>query len=171
MKAGSRIVVVGSGAHKIGKIYFDDYNLKKGYSVFKAYGQSKLANILFVRELAGRVRDRGITVNCSHPGAVATSMGVNRETGFGKMVTGMLRPFFLTPEEGAKTAVYLAASPDVKDVTGEYFYRCRIAKTSKAARSKEMAERLFALSEKITEEFLTSLSLVNYANEQTMPKT
>ena len=87
MPPGSRIVNVASGAHKVGKIYFDDINLCHGYNVVKAYSQSKLANILFTRELASRLNDRRITVNCCHPGAVATNMGVDRENGFGKTIT------------------------------------------------------------------------------------
>lgn len=152
MKSGSRIVVVASGAHKIGRIHFNDYNLKRGFNVITAYSQSKLANILFARELAERIKDRGITVNCSHPGAVATSMGIDRNTGFGKTIMRLLKPYFITPEMGASTAVYLATSPDVVNVTGRYFYRCWMAKTSKAAKSKKAARRLFALSERITGE-------------------
>ena len=113
MPVGSRIVNVASGAHKAGKIHFDDINLRHGYNVVKAYSQSKLANVLFTRELAVRLKDRGITVNCCHPGAVATNMGVDRETGFGKTITGLLKPFFLTPAEGAATAVYLASDEAV----------------------------------------------------------
>jgi NAD(P)-dependent dehydrogenase (short-subunit alcohol dehydrogenase family) len=152
MKEGSRIVNVASGAHKVGKIHFNNYNLIKGFNVVTAYGQSKLANVLFTRELAQRVKDRGITVNCCHPGAVATSMGVDRATGFGKKITGLLRPIFLTPEEGAKTAIYLATSQDVSKVTGKYFYKCQKAKTSKAAKSRKYAKQLIELSEKITGE-------------------
>ncbi len=152
MRSGSRIVVVASGAHKVGRIHFEDYNLKKGFNVISAYSQSKLANILFARELAMRLRDRGITVNCCHPGAVATSMGIDSNTGFGKTIVKLLKPYFLTPEMGASTAVYLATSPDVANVTGKYFYRCWMTKTSKAAKSKKAARRLFALSEKITGE-------------------
>lgn len=150
MGAGSRIVVVASGAHKAGKIHFDDINLTKGYNVVKAYSQSKLANVLFTRELAKRLKSRGITVNCCHPGAVATNMGVDRETGFGKTVTGLLRPFFQTPEEGARTAVFLATDPSVQDVTGEYFYRCKIAKSSKRSKDPALAEKLYELSERLT---------------------
>ena len=150
MGAGSRIVVVASGAHKVGKIHFDDINLTKGYNVVKAYSQSKLANVLFTRALAARLKSSGITVNCCHPGAVATNMGVDRETGFGKTVTGLLRPFFQTPAEGARTAVFLASDPSVQDVTGEYFYRCRIAKASKRSKDPELAEKLYALSEQLT---------------------
>ena len=146
---GSRIVVVASGAHKAGKIHFDDINLTRGYNVVKAYGQSKLANVLFTRELARRLKDRGITVNCCHPGAVATNMGVNRETGFGKTITGLLRPFFQTPAEGARTAVFLATDESVKEITGEYFYKCKIAKSSKRSHDMEAAARLWELSERM----------------------
>lgn len=149
MGEGSRIVVVASGAHKVGKIHFEDVNLTKGYNVVKAYSQSKLANVLFTRALAKRVKDRGISVNCCHPGAVATNMGVDRETGFGKTVTGLLRPFFQTPAEGARTAVFLAADPSVKDLTGEYYYRCKIAKSSKRSQDPELAEKLYAFSEQL----------------------
>jgi retinol dehydrogenase 14 len=154
MKAGSRIVVVASGAHKVGKIHFEDYNLRRQFNVVKAYSQSKLANILFTRELALRVKELGITVNCVHPGAVATSMGVDRSTGFGKTITGLLKYIFLTPEEGARTAIYLATSPNVGNTTGKYFYKCQMAKTSKAAKSKRAAKRLFELSEQLTDEHL-----------------
>ncbi len=147
MGEGSRIVNVASGAHKVGKIHFEDINLRKGFNVVKAYSQSKLANVLFTKELARRLKDRGITVNCCHPGAVATNMGVDRTTGFGKTITGMLKPFFLTPEEGAKTAIFLATDESVKDITGEYFYRCRNAKTSKRAEDENLAKELFEYSE------------------------
>ncbi|MBO4457393.1 MAG: SDR family oxidoreductase [Butyrivibrio sp.] len=149
MGEGSRIVVVASGAHKAGKIHFDDINLEHGYNVVRAYSQSKLANVLFTKELAKRLKDRGITVNCCHPGAVATNMGVSRETGFGKTITGLLRPFFQTPAEGARTAIFLATDESVKDVTGEYFYRCKIAKSSKLSQDSELAKKLYEFSEEL----------------------
>ncbi len=149
MGNGSRIVNVASGAHKTGKIHFDDINLHKGFNVIKAYSQSKLANVLFTRELARRVADRGITVNCCHPGAVATNIGIDRETGFGKTVTGLLKPFFQTPEEGARTAIFLATDESVKDITGEYFYKCKIAKSSKRSKDMELAKKLFEFSEEL----------------------
>ena len=149
MEKGSRIVNVASGAHKAGRIHFEDINLTKGYNVVKAYSQSKLANVLFTRELARRVKDRGITVNCCHPGAVATNMGVDRETGFGKTVTRMLKPFFLTPTEGARTAVFLATDETVKGITGEYFYKCKIARSSKRSKDPELAKKLYELSEQL----------------------
>ena len=149
MPAGSRIVIVASGAHKVGKIHFDDINLRHGYNVVKAYSQSKLANVLFTRELAVRLKGKGITVNCCHPGAVATNMGVDRETGFGKTITGMLKPFFLTPAEGAATAIYLATDEAVSHISGGYFYKCRIAKSSKRSKSRRTARKLFELSEEL----------------------
>ena len=152
MPAGSRIVNVASGAHKVGRIHFDDINLRHGYNVVKAYSQSKLANVLFTRELAARVKDRGITVNCCHPGAVATNMGVDRETGFGKTITGFLKPFFLTPAEGAATAVYLASDESAGHITGGYSYRCRIAKSSKRSKNRKFAKKLFELSEEMVRE-------------------
>lgn len=150
MGEGGRIVNVASGAHKTGKIHFDDINLTKGFNVIKAYSQSKLANVLFTRELARRVKDRGITVNCCHPGAVATNIGIDRDTGFGKTVTRLLKPFFQTPEQGARTAIFLASDDSVSDVTGEYFYKCRIAKSSKRSKDMELAKKLFEFSEELT---------------------
>lgn len=149
MGEGSRIVNVASGAHKTGKIHFDDINLSKNFNVITAYSQSKLANVLFTRELARRVKDRGITVNCCHPGAVATNIGIDRETGFGKTITGMLKPFFQTPEEGARTAIFLASDNSVKDITGEYFYKCKIAKSSKRSKDMRLAKKLFSFSRKL----------------------
>ncbi len=149
-KARGRIVVVSSGAHKVGRIHWDDLRLVKSYSAFGAYGQSKLANILFTRELARRLAGTGATANCLNPGAVGTNMGVDRETGFGRTVMGLLRPFFQTPEAGADTAIYLATAPEVADVSGAYFYRRKIAKTSARARDDAAAARLWATSEALT---------------------
>lgn len=152
MPEGGRIVNVASGAHKTGKIHFTDINLTKGFNVVKAYSQSKLANVLFTRELARRLEPEKITVNCCHPGAVATNMGVNRETGFGKTITGMLKPFFQTPEQGASTAIFLATDEAVANISGEYFYKCKIAKSSKASKDMKLAEKLFAFTENLVGE-------------------
>ncbi|EGL20040.1 MULTISPECIES: SDR family oxidoreductase [unclassified Paenibacillus] len=138
-----RIVVVSSGAHKIGKIRWEDPYLTKGYTVWTGYAQSKLANILFAKELAARLKGTAVTVNALHPGAVGTQIGVDRNTGFGKSVLAMLRPFFLTPAQGAETAVYLAASDNVSCATGEYFYRKKIAPVSARAKDKELAAKFW----------------------------
>ncbi|MFS0725609.1 SDR family oxidoreductase [Paenibacillus sp. 1P07SE] len=142
-----RIVSVSSGAHKWGRIHWDDPHLTAGYNVAKGYAQSKLANILFTRELAERLRDTRVTVNSLHPGAVSTQIGIDRKTGFGKGVHALLRPFFLTPEEGARTAVYLATSPDVTKVSGTYFIKSKPAPVTDAAADKLQAERLWTWSE------------------------
>jgi NAD(P)-dependent dehydrogenase (short-subunit alcohol dehydrogenase family) len=147
----SRIVVVGSGAYKVGRIHFDDINLTKGYNVVRSYGQSKLANLLFVRELARRLEDSGIatTVNAAHPGAVGTQMGVDRSTGFGKTIMKLLGKVFLTPEEGARTAVFLATDASVSDISGEYFFKSQIWPTTPRGRDMSIAQRLYELSESI----------------------
>ncbi len=149
----SRIVNVSSGAHKIGKINFDDIHMLKRYSTFKAYSRSKLANILFTRELAKRLEGTNVTVNTCHPGAVATSMGVNRETGLGKRLLQFLGFFFLTPEQGADTAVYLATSDEFAGISGKYFYKRKPAKISKAASDDQLAEKLWTVTEMMIQPF------------------
>lgn len=144
-----RIVVVASGAYKAGSIHFDDPFLSRSFNPIKAYAQSKLANILFTVELAERLKDTRITVNCVHPGAVATQIGVNRDTGFGKRVLAALKPMFLTPEQGADTAIYLAASPEVAGVSGKYFYRKKQQTLKSKAADRESAKRLWAWSEQM----------------------
>ena len=142
-----RIVVVSSGAYKIGHIHFDDMNLQHGFNVVKGYAQSKLANILFTRELARRLEGSNVTVNCLHPGAVGTSLGVNRETGFGKSVYALLRPFFLTPLEGADTALHLASSQEGGTASGNYYYKKKRQNLSGRANDDETAKRLWRWSE------------------------
>lgn len=147
---GSRIIQVASGAHKWGDIYFEDLTMEKNFRPFKAYGQSKLANVLFAKELSKKLQPYGILVNSCHPGAVGTNMGVNRETGFGRGVMKLLKPFFRTPEEGADTAVYLATDPSLNDVTGMYFYNRKPVKVSGNGMDEGLANRLFQWSEAFT---------------------
>lgn len=146
----ARIVVVASGAHKAGKIRLEDPNLARGYSAFKAYSQSKLANVLFAAELGRRLEGTRATANSCHPGAVATGMGVDRETGFGGGITRLLRPFFLTSEEGARTALWLATSTEAAGLRGDYCYRCRPVQPSRRARDPRLALDLWRLSERMT---------------------
>lgn len=141
-----RIVVVASGAYKIGKLYLDDHTLSRGFNPGKAYARSKLANILFTRELAARLQGTSVTVNCLHPGAVGTSIGVNRETGFGRTLLKLLSHVFLTPEQGADTAIYLATAPELGSVSGQYFYRREIQELAPRARNEEEAARLWEWS-------------------------
>ena len=148
--APARIVNVSSGAHKGGKIHFGDVNLKKNYTVWRAYAQSKLAIVLFTYELAERLKGTGVTANCLHPGAVASSMGINRDTGFGTFITGILKPFFQTSKQGAETTIYLATSQDVDGITAKYFYRKKPIASSKRSYDKVAAKKLWDLSESMT---------------------
>jgi len=144
-----RIVVVASGAYKAGRIHFEDPHLRQSYNVIKSYGQSKLANILFARELALRTYDSGIAVNALHPGAVLTQLGIDRGTGFGQGVYRALGklPSFQTPAEGASTAVYLADSPEVEGISREYFYRSQPKSLDRKAEDDEAAAKLWEWSE------------------------
>lgn len=142
-----RIVIVSSGAQKAGHLHLNNPHLSKGFNVWKGYAQSKLANVLFTKELEDQLKGTNVTVNCLHPGAVGTNIGVNRKTGFGKMIHSILRPFFLTPAQGAETAIFLATNPEVEQISGEYFYKKKIASLSPQAKSKESAEKLWRWSE------------------------
>lgn len=162
----ARIVVVGSGAHKVGSIDFDNIPLIKGYSVATAYSRSKLCNMLFVKELSRRLEGSGVVVNCVHPGAVGTNIAINRETGFGKTITRLLKWIVQTPEQGAATAIYLASSPDASGVSGEYFYRCEVHKPSRKACDEVLAKRLWELSESITAPFLADIGVAASAKNK-----
>jgi NAD(P)-dependent dehydrogenase (short-subunit alcohol dehydrogenase family) len=144
--APARVVTTSSDAHRSGKIDFDDLNGERSWSTWSAYGNSKLANILFTRALARRLEGERVTANCLHPGVIRTSLG--RETG-GLMSLGwaIAKPFFGSPERGAETIVHLAASPEVEDVSGAYFARSRERRPAPAALDDDDAERLWAVSE------------------------
>lgn len=148
--APARIVNVGSDAHKfVSGINFDDVGFGDGYKAMKVYGHSKLANLLFTQELARRLDGTGVTVNCVHPGAVATALGKNN----GKVATLLIRalkPFFRTPERGAATTLYVATSPALERVTGRYFANCREAPPSAAGIDRAAAQRLWDLSAHLT---------------------
>lgn len=148
--APARIVNVASHAHKfVSGIAFDDLGHERSYSWTRVYGQSKLANLLFTRELARRLEGSGVTVNALHPGAVATGLGRNNG-GWARALIGLLAPFFRTPEKGAATSIYLASSPAVEGISGRYFASCREVQPSAAARDDAAARRLWALSEEMT---------------------
>ncbi len=147
--APSRIVSVSSDAHRmVSGIDFDDVEGKKSYKSFRAYSQSKLANVLFTRELARRLAGSGVTANCLHPGVVATNFTAGEGWALWalKQVT---RVIGISSEEGAKTTVYLASSPEVEGVSGEYFVKCKPTRPAKAALDDGAARRLWELSEKM----------------------
>jgi NAD(P)-dependent dehydrogenase (short-subunit alcohol dehydrogenase family) len=140
--APARVVSTSSHAHKGAKLNFDDLQLTRGYSGFKAYGRSKLCNILFTRELARRLEGTGVTANCLHPGFVATRFG-DQSHGFASQVFGLFKSFAIPPEKGADTIIYLASSDQPAKVTGAYFYKRRESTPTRAARDDESARRLW----------------------------
>ncbi|GAB6090620.1 SDR family NAD(P)-dependent oxidoreductase [Spirochaeta dissipatitropha] len=156
LKKGSiaRIINISSGAHKIGRIHFEDINLENKYRLWQSYAQSKLANLLFTLELAQRLEDTGAEVYAVHPGAVASQMGVNRETGFGAGIMRMLKPFFQSPEEAAATALFLATAPQTGAESGTYWYRMKQVKPGSQALNTDTAQRLWKISEEMIHEIL-----------------
>jgi NAD(P)-dependent dehydrogenase (short-subunit alcohol dehydrogenase family) len=144
--APARVVSTSSTAHQGMSLDFDDLQSAKGYGGLKVYGRSKLANILFTRELARRLAGTGVTANCLHPGVVATRFGES-SGGFAGLVIPFLRPFFILAERGADTIIYLASSPDVEKTTGQYFVKRKITEPSAAARDDAAAKRLWEASE------------------------
>src|SRR6201987_727293 len=122
--APARIVSTSSMAHQGANLDFADLQCARGFNGWKAYGRSKLANILYTRELARRLAGTGVTANCLHPGFVATRFG--DESG-GMMSVGVkvAKNFAISPEKGARIIVYLASSDEVANVTGKYFYKCQ----------------------------------------------
>jgi NAD(P)-dependent dehydrogenase (short-subunit alcohol dehydrogenase family) len=144
--APARIVSTSSTAHQGASLDFGDLQSARGYGGLKVYGRSKLANILFTRELSRRLAGTGVTANCLHPGVVATRFG-SSSGGLLGLAIPFMRPFFLSPEKGADTIVYLASSPEVAKTTGQYFVDRKIAEPSAAARDDTAAKRLWEASE------------------------
>ncbi len=144
--APARIINVSSEAHRQGGLDFDDLQRERSYSGFGAYGASKLANLLFTRELARRLQGQSITVNAMHPGVVATGFGLNTPGVF-RVLISLARPFFRTPEKAALTALYLAGDPALDGVTGLYFADSKRKTPTKAAQSDADAARLWEVSE------------------------
>ena len=140
--APSRVVNVSSSAHEGGRIHFDDLQGEGRYRGFRAYGQSKLAQVLFTYELARRLEGTGVTVNACHPGVIRTNLGRNDWP----WAVHLVRPFFKSPEKGADTPIYLASSPDVERVTGKYFVKRGPRLSSPASRDSEVARRLYETS-------------------------
>ena len=150
--APARIVNVASSAHYCARLDFDNLQGERHYFGWRAYRQSKLANVLFTYELARRLEGTGVTANCLHPGTVATNLG-----GGGKgllsrafrLGTFLASPFLLSAEQGAKTPIYVASSPDVDNVSGQYFDKCVQRHSSAASYDSDTARRLWERSEQL----------------------
>ena len=147
--APARIVNTASDAHVREKLDFADLQFANGYRFRSAYGRSKLANILFTRELSRRLAGAGVTANCLHPGFVATGLGQRDNRWLGVLVRMAMALRAEPAEKGAKTIVYLASSPEVADVSGQYFVDCRPAIPSADAQNDDDARRLWDASAKL----------------------
>ena len=147
--APARIVNVSSSSHRKARINFDDLQGRRGYRGMRAYGQSKLGNVLFTYELARRLEETGVTANALHPGVVATRFLANN----GKI--GPVFSFFfglksISPENGARTSVYLASSDEIEGITGGYYEKCQAVRSAPASYDEDAAARLWEISVDMT---------------------
>jgi NAD(P)-dependent dehydrogenase (short-subunit alcohol dehydrogenase family) len=150
--APARVVTVSSDAHRFARrgLDFDDLMSTRRYRAFKVYARSKLANILFTRGLARRLDGTGVTANSLHPGFVASNFGREGDTGtLGNLAMIAGRPFAKNATKGAETSVFLASSPQVDGVTGQYFANSTLAKPTHAAEDDAAAARLWTVSEQL----------------------
>jgi NAD(P)-dependent dehydrogenase (short-subunit alcohol dehydrogenase family) len=152
LKEEARVVVLSSGAHKrapkVG-IEFDNLSGERGYNAWRAYGQSKLANLLFAKQLAKRLQGTKVTANALHPGVIKTELGRSMSPVV-RLVLSAASPIALkSVAEGAATQCYVATRPELAGVSGEYFSDCNIAKPSELALDSALAEKLWAESERI----------------------
>jgi NAD(P)-dependent dehydrogenase (short-subunit alcohol dehydrogenase family) len=147
--APARIVSVASAGHRMGWLDFDNLQGEKMYQRYVAYGTSKLCNIMFTYELARRLEGTGVTANCLHPGAVGSNFGAGSGALF-ESIMKLGKPLLMSSEDGARTSIYLASSPDVDGVTGKYFTKCKPVRSSRKSYDRAAQARLWELSEALT---------------------
>lgn len=148
--APARVVTVASIAHRGQRLHLDDVaRTKHRYSAFSVYGESKLANIMFTYALARRLQGSGVTANTLHPGVVASEFAKNNGVA-SRIAMTLFRPFQISEAKGALTSVYLASSPEVAEVSGQYYDKCRPVKSSAVSYDVAAQEALWALSERMT---------------------
>lgn len=146
----ARIVNVSSEAHENGYIKMDDLQAEKHYRPMRAYGQSKLALVMFTYELARRLQGTGVTANCLHPGFVATNIGQSGVGPVARPVAKFILSFLgISSEEGARTSMYLATSPDVEDLTGKYFVKSMPRKSATISYNESLQQELWEESAKL----------------------
>ncbi len=143
--APARIICVSSNAHSGGKIEFDNLQGERKYDA-SMYGNSKLANILFTRELSRRLEGSGVSANALHPGFVNTGFGQNNPGILMKMIRAVVPLVARSPEKGAQTSIYLASSPDVAGVTGQYFHDSHVIPAAPQASDMAVAKKLWDVS-------------------------
>jgi NAD(P)-dependent dehydrogenase (short-subunit alcohol dehydrogenase family) len=139
--APARIVTVASEAHRRNRIDTGDLTRPRDWTMMKAYGRSKLCNILFTRELAARLDPSDVVASCLHPGMVATAFG--QRGGLAELGWRLLKPFMISPESGAETPLFLATAPDPKPFHGGYVIRKTLVQPDAAALDNSVARRLW----------------------------
>jgi NAD(P)-dependent dehydrogenase (short-subunit alcohol dehydrogenase family) len=144
-----RIVNVSSGSHKAGYIKLDNLQSKNPYRSMRVYGQAKLALVLFTYELARRLQGTGVTVNCLHPGFVATNFGQSDGGPAFRLLVKLIGSFGTSPQEGAKTSIYLASSPKVEGVTGNYFVKSIPKRSASISYDESLQRQLWKQSAKL----------------------
>jgi NAD(P)-dependent dehydrogenase (short-subunit alcohol dehydrogenase family) len=142
----ARIVTVSSIAARQATIDFANLMGERSYNLYQAYARSKLANLLFTKELARRLIGKPVTANCLHPGVVSTDIATQ---GIAGMVWGLMRPFMLTPEKGAVNSLFVSTSPAIENVSGEFFARQKAMKVTPLADDAAVTARLWAESERL----------------------
>ena len=145
---GARIVSTASRAHQGARLDFSDLQSQKAFSGFAVYGRSKLANILFTRELARRLAGTGVTANSLHPGFVASRFG-DQSGGLIQTLMPLAKLIAVTPQQGADTIIYLASSPEVTGQSGLYFYKRKPIEPSLDAQDDQAAAQLWTESERL----------------------
>ena len=146
----ARIITTASAAHEGEAIPFDDLQqTHHRYQPLRVYGQTKLANLLFTYELARRLEGTPVTANAFHPGFVASNIA-RGDSRLMRLLVPLSRPFAISPEEGAQTAIYLATSPEVEGTSGQYFVKQRPVRSSPASYDQEAARRLWEISAQLT---------------------
>jgi NAD(P)-dependent dehydrogenase (short-subunit alcohol dehydrogenase family) len=148
--APSRIVNVSSEAQRNSRLDLNDLQFeKRKYNPLAAYGQSKLLMNAFTFELARRLQGTGVTANCLHPGVVATNIWPADAPWFVKLLVGVMKPFMLNSKQGAKVSLYLATSPDVANVSGQYFVKSRPASSNSLSRDPKVMTEIWRWTEKM----------------------
>jgi NAD(P)-dependent dehydrogenase (short-subunit alcohol dehydrogenase family) len=145
--APARIVTVASEAHRRNRLSIGDLAKPNDWTMMKAYGRSKLCNILFTRELAGRLDPEVVVATCLHPGVVAT--GIGQRGGLSELGWRLMKPFMISAENGAATPVFLATTPDPKPFHGGYVIRKALAQPDPAALDGDLGRRLWDESAKL----------------------
>jgi NAD(P)-dependent dehydrogenase (short-subunit alcohol dehydrogenase family) len=148
--APARIINVSSDSHEAGYIEMEDLQSEKPYKFMRSYGQSKLAVVLFTYELARRLQGTGVTANCLHPGFVATNIGQNGVGSVGRGITKLIFSILgISPEEGAKTSIYLASSSEIEGVTGKYFVKSIPVRSAPISYDETLQRQLWEESAKL----------------------